>query len=318
MKTPKVKNKILLVLLLILFSLFLIACETEEVRESEQTIHPDIDDKAEEALRSVFSDVTDLRETGDNEYEVFSEDTSLGYVSFVEVLGHVDDIRLLVSFDELADTRQVNEVVIIEHDESPGLGARIEEEEFISQFRDTTEEDLALAEDGGEIDRITGSTQSSSAVVRGVRQILDEQEIEDAQDSVHHPDESTIEKIFPRFTNFEEVSDGKYEVFDEDMMLGHVKVVEVQGHRDEIVLLVGLDETGILEDFVIIEQDETPERFAKIEEEKDEFKQQFENLSVEEIELDEEGGEIDAVTGATRTSEAIVEGVRKAFNNEDE
>ncbi|MFW6014172.1 MAG: FMN-binding protein [Candidatus Nanoarchaeia archaeon] len=318
MKTSKIKSIFMFVPLLVVFSLFFIACETEEEQESEHKLHQDLDDKSEEAFRDVFVDVTDLREMDDDEYEVISEDTSIGYASVVEVRGHVDKIRLLVSFDETGDTKEVNEVVIIEHGESPGLGARIEEEEFISQFEGTTEEDLALAKEGGEIDGITGSTQSTNAVIRGVKESLDAETSEGSKGHLDYPIDEKIDEIFPGFTNFEEVSDREYEVFDEDSKLGYAKVVEVQGHIDDIVLLVGFDETKTVEDFVILDQNETPGRFEKIEEEMDDFKKQFKGLSIEEIELVEEGGDIDAVTGATRTSEAIVEGLRKSLTTNNE
>ncbi len=313
MKIQKIKIIFSLISLLIIFSLFLIACETEEDEEIQQMLHSDLDDKSEEAFRELFADVTELKEKNDNEYKVKSDGSSLGYAAIVEVMGHVDEIRILVSFDKIDDRRQVNEVVIIEHGESPGLGARIEDEDFISQFKDITRDELSLADDGGEIDRITGSTESSAAVIRGVREIFDAEEIDDPTAYPDSPENEMLEEIFPGFTDFEEVDEGKYEIYDEDSTLGHAKFVITQGHIDDILLLVGFDESRTLEGFVIVEQDETPPRFERIVE--DNFEEQFEGLTAEEIAFDEDGGEIDAVTGATRTSEAIVNGVRKALNS---
>ena len=51
-------------------------------------------------------------------------------------------------------------------DETPGLGSRVAEEPFTSQFAGIAIDDVRL---DGEIDAITGSTISSTAVVEAVR-----------------------------------------------------------------------------------------------------------------------------------------------------
>lgn len=60
-------------------------------------------------------------------------------------------------------------IAIIEHTETPGLGARIEEPAFTSQFRGKRGP-LGLAADGapeeGRIDAITGATSSTRALVK--------------------------------------------------------------------------------------------------------------------------------------------------------
>jgi electron transport complex protein RnfG len=56
--------------------------------------------------------------------------------------------------------------------ETPGLGTKVKEEKFVSQFTDRPSSDLAWArvtKDGGAIQGVTGATVSSRAVVDAVR-----------------------------------------------------------------------------------------------------------------------------------------------------
>ena len=61
-------------------------------------------------------------------------------------------------------------VQILNHTETPGLGAKITEEKFIHQFnsKNLSNTNWALKKDGGELDQITGATISPRAVVRAI------------------------------------------------------------------------------------------------------------------------------------------------------
>jgi len=69
----------------------------------------------------------------------------------------------------------VNGIAILQHHETPGLGAHIEGEPFRGQFEgrrpDATQ--WAVRKDGGDIDQITAATISSRAVVDAVERGLD-------------------------------------------------------------------------------------------------------------------------------------------------
>jgi len=69
---------------------------------------------------------------------------------------------------------KVLKVIITEQHETPGLGSRIVEEEFLQQFVDLSAEEIALSSEGGSIDAITYATISSSAVVSGVRDTIEQ------------------------------------------------------------------------------------------------------------------------------------------------
>ncbi|MFW6363633.1 MAG: RnfABCDGE type electron transport complex subunit G [Spirochaeta sp.] len=81
--------------------------------------------------------------------------------------GYSGDISAIVGMEP--DGRVVG-VVILQHSETPGLGARITEEEFTRQFDgvNPATDPPRLVRDGGDIDAIAAATISSRAVVEVV------------------------------------------------------------------------------------------------------------------------------------------------------
>jgi len=65
-------------------------------------------------------------------------------------------------------------VQVLNHKETPGLGAKIAEERFLNQFKSKNLHNIpwALKKDGGELDQITGATISPRAVVKAIHQGL--------------------------------------------------------------------------------------------------------------------------------------------------
>ncbi len=76
------------------------------------------------------------------------------------------------------DITQVTGLIFTEHNETPGLGGRIDELDYLEQFRgiDIREETtLAYGSDGGDqLDAITGATGTSNAVLNILNDLLDE------------------------------------------------------------------------------------------------------------------------------------------------
>jgi len=70
---------------------------------------------------------------------------------------------------------RIKEVIVPEDKlfETPGLGARIAEEGFRSQFKELTAEEIALSSEGGKVDAVTSATQSSRALTNGVRFVVE-------------------------------------------------------------------------------------------------------------------------------------------------
>ncbi len=105
-------------------------------------------------------------------YTIFNEDQEIiGYAYNTVASGYGGEIELLVALEN-TDMTEGNIVIkgisILSQSETPGLGAKIEEETFLQQFEETNVEEVQLADDGGDIDAISGATISSEAVVDAV------------------------------------------------------------------------------------------------------------------------------------------------------
>jgi electron transport complex protein RnfG len=113
---------------------------------------------------------TDDRRT----FEVFDEAGSLrGRVVVAESAGFSDRIRLMVGLS--ADRATLLGVVVLESRETPGLGERIREPEFLEQFAGrSTSIGLQVVKPGQSaeqpIDAISGATISAIAVTRAVNE----------------------------------------------------------------------------------------------------------------------------------------------------
>ncbi len=126
-----------------------------------------------------------------------------------------------------------------------------------------------------------------------------------------------------------------WEVFkgSEDSVRGYIFIAKKNGYAGSIETMVGMKKNGVITGARVLNQSETPGLGAKIveiasdktiskairdlfsktktEEEKIEpyFTEQFKNLKVKDIELNKYG--IDAITGATISSKAVVESIRE-------
>ena len=102
----------------------------------------------------------------DDIYAIYSDGDKLGYAFLAVGKGYGGDINILVG---LTDETTIKGIEIVSQEETPGLGTRITEPFFTDQFVGIDISDVALSRDGGQIDAITSSTISSSAVVDAVR-----------------------------------------------------------------------------------------------------------------------------------------------------
>jgi len=90
-----------------------------------------------------------------------------GVVRQILVKGYSSDIEILVGIDK---DRKVSGLKILSQRETPGLGAKIVQKQFLDQFIGKQLGDPL--EPKKDIDAITGATISSRAVCNGVRQVL--------------------------------------------------------------------------------------------------------------------------------------------------
>lgn len=82
--------------------------------------------------------------------------------------GYSAPIEMLVGVD---DSGEVSGVKILNHRETPGLGAKVTEPKFLAQFRGKSLKDPI--EPKKDIDALTGATITTRAVCKGVRDALE-------------------------------------------------------------------------------------------------------------------------------------------------
>lgn len=128
-----------------------------------------------------------------------------------------------------------------------------------------------------------------------------------------------LEQVIPGATEFKPVINEKdeiiyYEAFDEEgKQRGYGLIFTGQGMWGEIKYAGGIDLEYKLTGVTVLEQGETPGLGARIEEQW--FQEQFKGLKAEEVELKKFGGEVNAITGATTTSKAVVDAIKKEMNS---
>ena len=121
------------------------------------------------------------------------------------------------------------------------------------------------------------------------------------------PDATTFKKEIKKGETIEiGLRDGK--------KVGEVYLVTTRGYSGEIKLKVGVDLEGKITGIKILESLETPGLGAKIKERK--FSEQFKGKSKNNLYLKKEKseGRIDSITGATISSSAVVDAIRKRLS----
>ena len=107
-----------------------------------------------------------------------AEGRLIGYAVDSAPMGYAGPIRLIAG---LGADFAVSGVAVLESRETPGLGKKAEDEEWLAQFRGLRKASLpdsrrAMKATGCEVDAITASTVTSWAIVKGLR---------DAEDRLH-------------------------------------------------------------------------------------------------------------------------------------
>lgn len=98
------------------------------------------------------------------------DDTPVGYaVQFATAAGYGGEIRMMLGIDTAGVTTGL--VILSGHKETPGLGAKITEADFLAAFRNKPlkSTDWRIAKEGGVIDEITAATVSSRAVTDAIK-----------------------------------------------------------------------------------------------------------------------------------------------------
>lgn len=123
-----------------------------------------------------------------------------------------------------------------------------------------------------------------------------------------------LSTLFPNLETFRFDEDsGQYTIQDDGEAIGRAMMLQAVGYGGPINILLGMEPDGSLRGIRIISQQETPGLGARIVE--SEFLDQFAGLSVSDLNLTRSGGAIDAITGATISTRAVVQEIRTAIGD---
>lgn len=239
-----------------------------------------------------------------------------GYVVRVAPSGFAGAVDMMVG---VSVDGTVTGVSIITQAETPGLGANATKADWRAQFVGKSGT-VAVSKDGGEIDALTGATITSRAVTSGVNAALDAVASLDAGPSTAGTSEGTkleaaMAEAFPT-AGYEPVvyTGGDAMVSEVNRATdgsGHVVRVIPSGRDGIIDMVVGVSADGVVTGVSIVSHMETPDVGANAT--KADWRAQFIGKSGT-LAVTQDGGEINALTGATTTSRAVTGGVNAALN----
>lgn len=131
--------------------------------------------KAEESRKIVLPEADSFEPRNDGEYYVgLTAGQVTGYVFETEAKGYGGTVKVMTG---ISAEGAVTGVVILDHEETPGLGANAQKEEFRAQYKQSvTRRGISVVRyqtpGEGEIEAMTGATITSRAVTSAVNQAM--------------------------------------------------------------------------------------------------------------------------------------------------
>ncbi len=119
--------------------------------------------------------------------------------------------------------------------------------------------------------------------------------------------ETMLSEMFPEMTRYT-VEDEIYTVYENEHRLGYAFIAVGKGYGGDINILVGLEDQETIKGITVISHTETPGLGSLITE--DFFTDQFTLVTIDDVALRRDGGNIDSITGATISARAVAEAVR--------
>ncbi len=210
--------------------------------------------------------------------------------------------------------------------ETPGLGQKIREDKFKNQFNNKTYSDIKLTKDGGKIQAITSATISSRAVTNGIKDgierykkfiLLDTLDVIVCDTTLTTSTMNQFCTILPgaqKFVNI--VKDTVWLGYNEtNKIVGIVFKTAPEGYAGLIPILVGCNTDHMLTKIYIGSPEEglkeTPGFGLQVR--NADFCNQFANKKLEDLKLTSKSGKIQAISGATISSVAVLEGIKQGI-----
>lgn len=121
---------------------------------------------AQNQFGGLYANATEFTEVAEGVYRANQACQVLGYVGLLEGSGYEDGLVVAVAVGEGG---AIEGVRVVEHNETPTIGGKVAEEDFLAQFEGLSPDEVSLAADGGPVDGVSGATVSSTAVTGMVR-----------------------------------------------------------------------------------------------------------------------------------------------------
>lgn len=99
---------------------------------------------------------------------IYKDETNEGVAVYSKVNGY-HEFNMLVGLNM---NGEITGVKILESTETPGIGTKIENKDFINEFIGKNEP-VKFKKDGGDIDAIAGATYSSSGFIEGINKAIE-------------------------------------------------------------------------------------------------------------------------------------------------
>ena len=136
---------------------------------TDTVVRDKIEQQKEQKIQRMLEEIFpkyDRHTLEDDIYMIYSDEAEIGFAFLAVGKGYGGDIDILVG---LEDETTLKGIAVIAHAETPGLGDKILAPDFTDRFVGVNIADVAVPDEGGKIDAITGSTISTKAVIDAVR-----------------------------------------------------------------------------------------------------------------------------------------------------
>lgn len=260
-----------------------------------------------------FSGEVEASEVITEMYRAKKGDEVIGHVYKMSVTGYKPGLTILVGIDKEGNLIAAK---VTQSSETPGLGALVAEDKFISQFsaKATTEEFSVVkgsSSKDSEIIAVSGATISSTAVTGAINEavkfhkknVLGEAVVEEKAP------EATIETLLLTGDEMVEV-EGEYKTFEvktAGSVTGYIVLASNAGYYQDqpMTIAVGFDNaTRKITNIVVLEQHETKGLGDVIEQEG--FQQLFQGKEAQELTTE-------VYSGASESSKGAFKAVNKAI-----
>lgn len=261
--------------------------------------------------------------------EAYNGNTIVGHTIKLTAKGFHGAVEMIVG---ITKDGKIGGIKILNHSETPGLGANIEKDSFKGQFKDKLIDNPLVvvkseASKDNEIQGISGATISSNGVASGINKAIEfyktvvkgeaakPEKTKEGLVKELLPEADKIEALkaeIPQNTSIKEVDS----VYSGDKLLGYAFKVATKGYGGDIETIVVITVDDKIKGIRILKHSETPGLGAEIE--KDEFTSQFSgkatNTPIEAAKGEAKDNQINAISGASNTVNGLITGVNEASN----